>query len=47
MKEAQDLLGHALPSGDLASVFHRALTVLVADLAPEVRRTVRPHRREH
>jgi hypothetical protein len=32
LREAQDLLGHALPSGDLAAVFHRALTVLVADL---------------
>lgn len=29
---AQDLLGHAIPSGDLAQVFDRALTVLVADL---------------
>jgi hypothetical protein len=32
MKEAQDLLGHAVPTGDLATVFHRALTVLVEDL---------------
>jgi hypothetical protein len=32
LREAQDLLGHALPSGDLAAVFHQALTVLVADL---------------
>jgi hypothetical protein len=32
MREAQDLLGHAVPTGDLAVVFHRALTVLVADL---------------
>jgi 5-methylcytosine-specific restriction endonuclease McrA len=32
LREAQDLLGHALPSADLAAVFHRALTVLVADL---------------
>jgi hypothetical protein len=32
LKEAQDLLGHAVPTGDLATVFHRALTVLVADL---------------
>jgi len=29
---AQDLLGHAVPSGDLAQVFDRALTLLVADL---------------
>jgi hypothetical protein len=32
LREAQDLLGHALPSGDLAAVFHRALVVLVTDL---------------
>ena len=32
LKEAQDLLGHALPTGDIATVFHRALKVLVADL---------------
>jgi hypothetical protein len=32
LREAQDLLGHAVPTGDLAAVFHRALTVLVADL---------------
>jgi hypothetical protein len=32
LKEAQDLLGHAVPAGDLATVFHRALIVLVADL---------------
>jgi len=32
MREAQDLLGHAVPTGDLAAVFHRALTVLVMDL---------------
>ncbi|HEY8150944.1 MAG TPA: HNH endonuclease signature motif containing protein [Vicinamibacteria bacterium] len=32
LREAQDLLGHAVPTGDLAVVFHRALTVLVADL---------------
>jgi hypothetical protein len=30
--EARDLLGHAVPTGDLATVFRRALTVLVADL---------------
>jgi len=30
---AQDLLGHAVPSGDLAQVFDRALTLLVEDLA--------------
>ena len=32
LKEAQDLLGHAVPTGDIATVFHRALTVLVSDL---------------
>ena len=32
LREAQDLLGHALPSGDIAAVFKRSLTVLVADL---------------
>jgi len=32
LREAQDLLGHAVPTGDLATVVHRALTVLVADL---------------
>jgi hypothetical protein len=32
LREAPDLLGHAVPTGDLAAVFHRALTALVADL---------------
>ena len=32
LRRAQDLLGHAVPSGDLAEVFDRALTLLVADL---------------
>jgi hypothetical protein len=32
LRRAQDLLGHAVPSGDLAQVFDRALTLLVADL---------------
>jgi hypothetical protein len=32
LRVAQDLLGHAIPSGDLAQVFDRALTLLVADL---------------
>ena len=32
LRAAQDLLGHAVPSGDLADVFDRALTLLVADL---------------
>lgn len=33
LRAAQDLLGHTVPSGDLAQVFDRALTLLVADLA--------------
>jgi hypothetical protein len=33
LRVAQDLLGHAIPSGDLAQVFDRALTLLVADLS--------------
>ena len=32
LREAQDLLGHAIPTGDLAVVFQRALTLLVTDL---------------
>jgi hypothetical protein len=32
LRRAQDLLGHAVPGGDLAHVFDRALTLLVADL---------------
>jgi len=32
LRVAQDLLGHAIPSGDLAEVFDRALTLLVANL---------------
>ncbi len=32
LRRAQDLLGHAIPSGDLAQVIDRALTLLVADL---------------
>jgi hypothetical protein len=32
LRRAQDLLGHAVPSGDLAEVFDRALTLLVVDL---------------
>jgi hypothetical protein len=33
LRVAQDLLGHAIPSGDIAEVFDRALTLLVADLS--------------
>jgi hypothetical protein len=32
LRLAQDLLGHAIPSGDLAQVFDRALTLLVDNL---------------
>jgi hypothetical protein len=32
LRVAQDLLGHAIPGGDLAQLFDRALTLLVADL---------------
>jgi len=32
LREAQELLSHAVPSGDVAQVFDRALTVLVAEL---------------
>src|SRR5713101_6528163 len=32
LRLAQDLLGHAVPSGDLAQVFDRALTALIDDL---------------
>lgn len=32
LRRAQDLLRHAVPTGDLASVLDRALTLLVADL---------------
>jgi len=33
LRVAQDLLGHAIPSGDIAQVFDRALALLVADLS--------------
>jgi hypothetical protein len=33
LRTAQDLLGHAIPSGDIAEVFDRGLTLLVADLS--------------
>jgi 5-methylcytosine-specific restriction endonuclease McrA len=32
LRRAQDLLSHALPSGDIAEVVDRALTLLLADL---------------
>jgi hypothetical protein len=33
LRQAQDLLRHAVPNGDLAEVFDRALSVLLEDLA--------------
>jgi hypothetical protein len=33
LRQAQDLLRHAVPSGDPAAIFDRALTLLLADLA--------------
>jgi hypothetical protein len=45
LRVAQDLLGHAIPSGDLAQVFDRALTLLVADLSRrKFAATARPRR---
>ena len=45
LRLAQDLLGHAIPSGDLAQVFDRALTLLVADLSRrKFAATARPRR---
>jgi hypothetical protein len=32
LREAQELLAHAIPSGDIAAIFGRALTLLVTDL---------------
>jgi hypothetical protein len=52
LKRAQDLLRHAVPSGDTAVIVDRALTLLVADLErkkfsaterPRRRRTSDPH----
>ena len=45
LRVAQDLLGHAIPSGDIAQVFDRALTLLVADLSKrKFAATKRPRR---
>src|SRR5258708_6905331 len=45
LRVAQDLLGHAIPSGDIAQVFDRALTLLVADLSRrKFAATARPRR---
>jgi hypothetical protein len=32
LRQAQELLGHAVPSGDVAAIFDRALSALLADL---------------
>jgi hypothetical protein len=32
LREAQDLLRHCIPTGDVAAIFDRALTLLLADL---------------
>jgi hypothetical protein len=45
LRVAQDLLGHAIPSGDIAQVFDRALTLLVAELTrKKFAATARPRR---
>jgi HNH endonuclease len=45
LRVAQDLLAHAIPSGDIAQVFDRALTLLVADLSrKKFAATERPRR---
>src|SRR5207244_5738810 len=55
LRLAKDMLGHAIPSGDDAAVFDRALTALLIDLAkkkfadtrkPGVSRGTRPAARE-
>jgi HNH endonuclease len=46
LRVAQDLLGHAIPSGDIAQLFDRALTLLVADLSrKKFAATGRPRKR--
>jgi hypothetical protein len=45
LRVAQDLLGNTIPSGDIAQVFDRALTLLVADLSKrKFAATERPRR---
>src|SRR4029079_9183673 len=45
LRVAQDLLAHAIPSGDMAQVFDRALTLLVAELSrKKFGETKRPRR---
>jgi hypothetical protein len=46
LRQAQDLLRHALPSGDTAEILDRALTLLLADLArKKFAATQRPRQR--
>ena len=45
LRHAQDLLRHTLPSGDVAEIFDRALTVLIADLEKKkLAQVARPRR---
>jgi hypothetical protein len=45
LRLAQDMLRHAVPSGDLAEIFDRALTALIEDLGKKkFGKTVRPRR---
>ena len=44
-RKVQDLLRHAVPDGDVASIFERALTLLLADLEKKkLGKTARPRR---
>jgi 5-methylcytosine-specific restriction endonuclease McrA len=45
LHRAQDLLRHVLPDGDVAAIFARALTVLIADLEKKKLATVKRPRR--
>jgi hypothetical protein len=47
LRRAQDLLGHAVPRGDLAEVFDRALTLLVADLERKKLAATKHPRKSH
>jgi 5-methylcytosine-specific restriction endonuclease McrA len=48
LREAQALLRHQVPSGDLAEIFDRALTLLLAELRKTRHAaTVRPRARQH
>ena len=45
LRKVQDLLRHAVPDGDVASIFERALTLLLADLEKKkLGKTARPRR---